>query len=212
VSADERKDEGAGEAAKPVETVDSLTPEDWASIGRDTKRRRQLLARLFAINPNLVQKDLAVQFHVDDETISRDMKIIRAAAGERALDQVAEVGETLEQLASITRDAMADAPQVQVDSTTRAAHRNTALKALDQKVNVLFRLGYWAEAPKRHLLGQDPEADPLRFVLERFSPGQIAEELGNGRFGGGSAGDAGGGVGRDAAPGGGEAPAGEGEV
>ena len=205
----DEKPEGKVEGSESSAT---LTPEDWATIGRDTKRRRELLARMFAVNPHLVQERMAELFQVNRDTISDDMKIIRAAAGERALDQVAEVGETLEQLASITRDAMADAPQVQVDSNARAAHRNTALKALDQKVNVLFRLGYWAEAPKRHLLGQDPEADPLRFVLERFSPGQIAEELGNGRFGGGSAGDAGGGAGRDAAPGGGEAPVREGEV
>ena len=50
--------------------------------------------------------------------------------------------------------------------------------------------------------------DPLLAILERFTAQQIGEELNNGRF----AGDAGGGVGRDAAPGGGEAPAGEGEV
>lgn len=171
-------DEKAGEGLEPAESVDSVSPEDWATIGRDTKRRRELLRRLFAINPNLVQKDLAAQFHVDDETISRDMKVIRAAAGERALDQVAEVGETLEQLASITRDAMADAPQVQVDSNARAAHRNTALKALDQKVNVLFRLGYWAEAPKRHLLGQEPDAEPVTF--RHLTDEQVATELTNG--------------------------------
>ena len=137
------------EGAKASDSSDSIRPEDWAAIGRDTKRRRELLSRLFAVNPRLVQKEIAKQFQVDEDTIGNDMRIIRAAAGERALNQVAEVGETLEQYARITKDALADAPQVQVDSNARAAHRNTALKALDQKVNVLFRLGYWQEAAKQ---------------------------------------------------------------
>ncbi len=116
-----------------------------------------MLRRLFAINPHLVQRDLARKFEVDEETISRDMKVIRAAAGQRAEDQTAEVGETLEQIAQIVEGALGDVPRVQADSNARAAHRNTALKALEQKVNVLFRLGYWTEAAKRHLIGEDPE-------------------------------------------------------
>lgn len=208
MSADERKDEGAGGIVGKSDSSDSLTPGDWATIGRDMKRRRELLRRLFAINPHLVQKELARQFQVDEDTIGNDMRVIRAASGERALDQVAEVGETLEQLAQITQGALADVPQVQADSNTRAAHRNTALKALDQKVNVLFRLGYWAEAPKRHLLGQDPEADPIELLIARFGVKAIGEELSNGRF----PGDAGGGAEGPTPEGGGEAPAGEGDA
>lgn len=60
----------------------------------------------------------------------------------------------------------------------------------------------------KHKIGQDPDADPLTVILERFAPKDIAEELGNGRF----AGDTGGGARRDVAPSGGEAPAGEGEA
>ena len=115
-------------------------------------------------------------------------------------------GEWAEVVAEIVEEMKAEAPGTAWGGLIRAARSGdtSASKELLARTE--------GAVAQKHLLGQDPEADPLRFVLERFSPGQIAEELGNGRFGGGSAGDAGGGVGRDAAPGGGEAPAGEGEV
>jgi hypothetical protein len=160
---------------KPVPSVPNVNPNDLFAIGRDRKRRIEFLRRYFAINPKAVQKEIAEMLGVDERTIKRDMQAIKAAAGERVIDQVPTVAEILETYDIITQDAMADAARVDPASNARAGHRNTALKAQQQMFDALVRLGYLREAPKEVRYGGSPGSGPIRLTLEGEANAAVLE-------------------------------------
>ena len=120
-----------------------LTPED---------RRKQMQA-MWARDPRLTNPTIADLFGVSESTVEKDRAVLKEEGAQRFADDP-DLREMVFGPFEDMRDAaIADCAAVDRDSPNRAAHRRTALSAQEKMLDVMFRCGYIAEAPKKVDIG-----------------------------------------------------------
>jgi hypothetical protein len=129
-----------------------LAPED----------RRKRLQAMIAKNPRLTAPTLAEVFGVSVSTIDKDMMLLKEGARARFAGDPDLRVDLFKPFEDIRDASISDAALVDVDSPNRASHRRTAVTAHEKLIDLMFRCGYIAEAPKRVAVGQDPDLPPLQ--------------------------------------------------
>jgi hypothetical protein len=117
-----------------------LSPED----------RRKRLQAIWARDPRITAETVADLFGVSISTINQDRILMKAEASQRLANDPDVQSDLFGPYTEMRDAALADAAQVPVADPSRASHRRTALTAHEKLVDVMFRCGWIAEAPKKH--------------------------------------------------------------
>jgi hypothetical protein len=153
-------------------TVSLPPPTDlagWALIGGDNKLRRQAIRLLLAQNPRIACGELASIFGVGPDCITDDLSALRTAAGLAFREQdVAEtIAEEIRMRKEIADASLEDASILSPHHPSRSRNRGIALKALDSRSEMLFRMGYYREVPKEHrILTEGDEKDDRQSSIQ----------------------------------------------
>jgi hypothetical protein len=122
-------------------------------------RRKQMQA-MYARDPRLSAPTVADLFGVSERTVEEDRALLRAEGARRFADDPDLRADVFGPFQEMRDAALADCALVDKSDRSRSAHRRTALMAQERMLDVMFRCGYIAEAPKNVLLGNDPN-NPL---------------------------------------------------
>jgi len=143
-------------AAPPVVSVESdfdlekfkaslklLTPQD---------RRKQMQA-MWARDPRLTNETVAGLFGVSERTVEDDRVLLKAEGSQRFANDPDLRADVFGPFEAMRDAALADCAAVDRDSPNRAAHRRTGLAAQEKMLDIMFRCGYIAEAPRKVNIG-----------------------------------------------------------
>ena len=147
-------------------------PEDvvgWALLGRDHQRRRLAIRLLLAQNPKIPCGDMAQLFGVHPDTITDDLSALRSAAGLafRQQDVAEVVADEIRLCREVAESSLEDASILSPGNPSRSRHRMVALRAMDSRRDLLFRMGYYREVPKEfRILTEGTEKDDRQAAIQ----------------------------------------------
>lgn len=107
--------------------------------------------------PRMSNAQAADLFSVSEDTINQDRARLKQASVERLANDPELQAEIFAPYETARDGAFEDIERVTAEDPNRAAHRRTAIAAHEKLLDVMFRTGYLAEAPKRVELGSDPD-------------------------------------------------------
>lgn len=143
----------------------------------DPDDRRKRIQAMKARNPKLKAERLAYLFGVSEDTIYQDMMALREAARQRFAGDPDLRVDLFGPFEAIRDASLADATAVDVESQARTAHRRNALTAHEKLLDIMFRCGYIAEAPKRVSIGQDPDLGAIQHEHNTPAIERLAEAI-----------------------------------
>ena len=133
------------------------------------EERRKQLQWVKARLPRMTNAQAADLFGVSEATIDTDRAALKQAAMERLSSDPDLQAELFAPLERFRDGAIEDILKVEASERNRPEFQKVALLAHEKLIDVMFRCGYVAEAPKRHeVTGAD--GGPLAFIIEQFGP------------------------------------------